>query len=221
MATMTLVPKRTRVKMCGTTRMEDALAAVRFGVDALGFIFSAKSPRYIAPEKAAIILSNLPPFIDRVGVFVDAPLAEIVRTAGCGLSFIQLHGHESPEYCRQLRAMLPLCGIVKAFRVGGASRSDSFTPYQSCVDAFLLDTYVKGTSGGTGLVFDWSIIDSLKLQRPIILAGGIAPENVACAVAAVHPYAVDINSAIELQPGVKDHLRLQALMQAVAEITCR
>ncbi len=218
---MALTPHRTRVKMCGTTRIEDALAAVRFGVDALGFIFAAKSPRYIAPEKAATILSNLPPFIDRVGVFVDAPLAEIVQTAGFGLSFIQLHGKESPDYCRKLRAMLPFCDIIKAFRVGDESRSDTFTPYASCVDAFLLDTYVKGTSGGTGLVFDWSIIDRLKLQRPIILAGGLSPENVACAIAAVHPYAVDINSAIELQPGIKDHLRLQALMQVVAELACR
>lgn len=218
---MTLAPRRTRVKMCGTTRMEDALAAVRFGVDALGFIFSAKSPRYIAPEKAASILSNLPPFIDRVGVFVDASLAEIVRTAGFGLSYIQLHGNESPDYCRQLQEMLPFCGLIKAFRVGGESCCDTFTPYAPCVDAFLLDTYVRGTSGGTGLVFDWSIIENLKLQRPIILAGGLSPENVACAIAAVHPYAVDINSAIEHKPGIKDHLRLQALMQVVAEIARR
>ncbi len=221
MTAKTLVPQRTRVKMCGTTRYEDALAAVRFGVDALGFIFYDKSPRYIVPEKAAEIFRSLPPFINHVGVFVDSPLAEVVQTARLGLSFVQLHGTESPSYCLELREVLPGCGIIKAFRVGNESYSDAFTPYESCVDAYLLDTYVKGTSGGTGLVFDWSIIDRLKLKRPTILAGGLSPENVALAIAAVHPYAVDINSAIELQPGVKDHHRLQALMQVVAEIVCK
>ncbi|MBU1565649.1 MAG: phosphoribosylanthranilate isomerase [Proteobacteria bacterium] len=221
MATEAFVSQRTRVKMCGTTRIEDALAAVRLGVDALGFIFYPKSPRYIVPAKAAAIISNLPPFIDRVGVFVDTPLAEVVQTAGLGLSFLQLHGSESPDYCLELRALLPFCGIIKAFRVGAGSSGDAFTPYESCVDAFLLDTYVKGESGGTGLVFDWLIIDKLKLQRPVILAGGLSPENVALAIAAVRPYAVDVNSAIELQPGIKDHHRLQALMRVVAEIVCQ
>jgi phosphoribosylanthranilate isomerase len=216
-----LIPQRTRVKMCGTTRIEDALAAVRFGVDALGFIFYQKSPRYIVPAKAAAILSKLPPFIDRVGVFVDASLTEVVQTAGLGLSFLQLHGSESPDYCRKLREIVPFCGVIKAFRVGAESCSDNFMPYESCVDAFLLDTYVKGASGGTGLVFDWSIIDKLRLRQPVILAGGLSPDNIASAIAAVRPYAVDINSGIELQPGIKDHRRLQALMQRVAEIACR
>ena len=221
METEHLVAQRTRVKMCGTTRIEDALAAVRFGVDALGFIFSSKSPRYIGPEKAAAIIARLPPFINRVGVFVDAPLAEVAQVAKIGLSYVQLHGNETPEYCLALRQMLPFCGIIKAFRVAGDSCSDLFTPYQACADAFLLDTYVKGTSGGTGLVFDWTIIDKLQLQRPVILAGGLSPENIALAIAAVQPYAVDINSAIELQPGVKDHHRLQTLMQTVSELSCR
>ena len=207
--------------MCGTTRLEDALAAVRFGVDALGFIFYAKSPRYIDPAKAAAIFRELPPFIDRVGVFVDAPLSEVVQTAGLGLSYLQLHGDEAPDYCLKLRKLLPLCGIIKAFRVGAESCRETFTPYDSCADAYLLDTYVKGASGGTGLAFDWSITKGLKLRRPLILAGGLAPENVALAIAAVQPYAVDINSAVELQPGMKDHRRLQALMHAVAEIGCR
>lgn len=221
MTTQTHAPQRTRVKMCGTTRLEDALAAVRFGVDALGFIFYPKSPRYIDPEKASTIFRSLPPFVDRVGVFVDAPFAEVAETATLGLSFVQLHGNESSDYCRELREVLPSCGIIKAFRVGAESCRDDFSPYEACVDAFLLDTYVKGTSGGTGLVFDWSIIDHLKLQRPTILAGGLSPENVALAITAVHPYAVDINSAIELQPGIKDHPRLQALMQVVAEIAIK
>ncbi len=213
--------QRTRVKMCGTTSAADALAAVSFGVDALGFIFVDNSPRNIAPEKAAAIMCQLPPFVDRVGVFVDAPLAAIVQTANSGLSYIQLHGSESPKYCAELRQMLPFCRIIKAFRVGAESCPAFFAPYVSSVDGFLLDTYVKGAAGGTGRIFDWSIIDKLQLQRPFILAGGLGPENIVAAIEAVRPYAVDINSGVELMPGVKDHARLEILMQKVAETTCR
>lgn len=210
-------PQRTRVKMCGTTCLEDALAAVRYGVDALGFIFYAKSSRYISPEQAAEIIKKLPPLVDRVGVFVNAPIKEIALAAGLGLSYLQLHGNESVEYCRQIRQQLPFCGIIKAFRVGDESRPEDFTPYDDCVDAFLLDTYVQGEKGGTGKAFDWSIIERLKLQRPIFLAGGLSPENVASAITEVHPFAVDINSGVESQPGVKDHARLRNLLQLVCQ----
>ncbi len=210
-------PQRTRVKMCGTTHLEDALAAVRYGVDALGFIFYAKSSRYISPEQAAEIIKKLPPLVDRVGVFVNAPIEEIALAAGLGLSYLQLHGNESVEYCRQIRQQLPFCGIIKAFRVGDESRPEDFTPYDDCVDAFLLDTYVQGEKGGTGKAFDWSIIERLKLQRPIFLAGGLSPENVASAITEVHPFAVDINSGVESQPGVKDHARLRNLLQLVCQ----
>ncbi len=209
--------------MCGTTRLEDALAAVQLGVDALGFIFYRKSSRYVAPAAVASIIDRLPPFVDRVGVFVNAPLAEVVQTAAAGLSYLQLHGEESPDYCREIRARLPFLGIIKAIRVGEESRgaSSAFAPYGDCVNAFLLDTYVKGESGGTGMVFDWSIIATLQLRRPVILAGGLGPENVAMALAEVRPYGVDINSGVESQPGMKDHHRLRALMQVVAEAACR
>ncbi len=211
-------PQRIRVKMCGTTRREDARAAVRCGVDALGFIFYPKSPRYIAPEIAAPIIEGLPPFVDRVGVFVNATQEEVIRTAGCGLSFLQLHGGETPDYCRALRGMLPACGIIKAFRVGEASRPEDFSPYDDCVEAFLLDTHVKGLPGGTGQVFDWSLIEGLKLNRPVILAGGLTPDNMAGAIAAVRPYAVDVNSGVETRPGIKDHDSLARLMRTIAHI---
>jgi phosphoribosylanthranilate isomerase len=201
--------------MCGTTRLEDALAAVRHGVDALGFIFYAKSPRYVSVEQAAGIIKQLPPFVDRVGVFVDAPLDEVAAAAAIGLSYLQLHGRESAEYCRQLRRQLPGLGVIKAFRVGETSRADQFSPYNDCVDAFLLDTYAKGASGGTGKTFDWSLIGRLRLQRPILLAGGLSPENVARAILEVRPFAVDVNSGVELEPGIKDHSRLKALLQQV------
>jgi phosphoribosylanthranilate isomerase len=211
--------QRTRVKMCGTTRIEDALAAVRFGVDALGFIFYAKSPRYISPVDAAEIIKKLPPLIDRVGVFVNAPIEEVVAAAGAGLSYLQLHGNESVEYCLDIRQRLPFCGIIKAFRVGEESRREDFTPYNECVDAFLLDTYVQGAKGGTGKVFDWSIIERLKLQRPIFLAGGLSSDNVVSAISEVQPFAVDINSGVESQPGIKDHARLAELLQLVFQIS--
>jgi phosphoribosylanthranilate isomerase len=210
---------RTRVKMCGTTCLEDALAAVRYGVDALGFIFYEKSPRYIAADQAGLIIKNLPPFVDRVGVFVNTPIQEVVTTAGVGLSWLQLHGREPLEYCLQIRQQLPFCGIIKAFRVGEKSRPEDFIPYNNCVDAFLLDTFVDGAKGGTGKVFDWSIIDRLQLRRPILLAGGLSPENVQNAIAAVKPFAVDVNSGVESEPGVKDHARLKALLQLVYQIT--
>ena len=215
------VQQRVRVKMCGTTRLEDALAAVRCGVDALGFIFYSKSSRFITPENAKPIIKRLPPFIDRVGVFVNTSHQEVIRAAGCGLSYLQLHGDEPADYCRALREMLPACGIIKAFRVSEASRPEDFSPYNDCVDAFLLDTYAKGIPGGTGMSFDWSVIETLALQRPIILAGGLTPENVASAIAAVRPYAVDINSGVELRPGIKDHDRLTSLLRIVADHTCR
>jgi phosphoribosylanthranilate isomerase len=210
------VQSRTRVKMCGTTRLEDALAAVRCGVNGLGFIFYGKSPRYIPPEQAAQIIKELPPFVDRVGVFVNAPVEELVLASKAGLSYLQLHGNESVDYCREVRERLPFCGIIKAFRVGEKSQAEQFSLYNEWVDGFLLDTYIKGARGGTGETFDWTILDNLNLQRPVFLAGGLSPENIIEAINAVRPFAVDINSGVELRPGEKDHARLEKLMRLVA-----
>jgi phosphoribosylanthranilate isomerase len=208
---------RTRVKMCGTTRLLDANVAVRWGVDALGFIFYPKSPRYIGFDNARKIIEQLPPFVDRVGVFVNGDQGEIVSAAAAGLSCLQLHGSESIDYCLELREKVPSCRIIKAFRVGGKSRAEEFSPYNDCVDGFLLDTYVEGTKGGTGEVFDWSIIDRLELARPFLLAGGLTPENIVEAISAAKPYGVDINSGVESLPGIKDHQRLRRLMHLIAE----
>jgi phosphoribosylanthranilate isomerase len=203
------------VKICGTTRLEDALAAVGLGVDALGFIFSPKSPRCISRACAQAIIAQLPPLVDRVGVFVDSSIEEIVACSACGLSLVQLHGKESPEFCRELKRALPCCGIIKAFRVGGESVATDFAPYADYVAAFLLDTYVKGAPGGTGLTFDWSRIAGLQLARPLILAGGLTPENVGKAILEVQPYAVDVNSGVETHPGAKDHRLLEQVMGVV------
>lgn len=201
--------------MCGITRPEDAVAAARLGVDALGFIFSPKSPRCVSLSGAQTIIARLPPLVDRVGVFVDSSIEEIVACSTCGLSLVQLHGKESPEFCREVKRALPCCGIIKAFRVGGESVAADFAPYGDCVDAFLLDTYVKGAPGGTGLTFDWSLIAGLQLARPLILAGGLTPENVGKAIKEVQPYAVDVNSGVETHPGVKDHCLVEQVMEVV------
>jgi len=207
---------RIRVKICGITRLQDALHAAELGVDALGFIFFKKSPRNILPSDARKIIEKLPPFVDRVGVFVNASINDIAVTAATGLSCLQLHGNESPDYCVELRRKLPMCRIIKAFRVGQESRAEEFSPYEKMVDGFLLDTYKKGEPGGTGAVFDWSVVEQLGLQRPMLLAGGLEPANISEAIAQVHPYGVDVNSGVESEPGIKNHQMLNELFQRIA-----
>ena len=208
--------QRTRVKMCGVTSLADAEEAIRAGVDALGFIFVESSPRHIEPEKARQIIAGLPPFVHFVGVFVDkdgAGVQEIVKY--CGLSCVQLHGGETAEYCSRLAADVSPCKIIKAVRVGSHSVPTDFAPYRDIVQGFLLDTHAADKAGGTGKTFDWGIIDSLSLTRPIILAGGLTPENVGAAIAGVRPFAIDINSGVEKRPGVKDYGKLHALLREV------
>lgn len=211
---------RTRVKMCGTTRLEDGLAAVGCGVDALGFILFPGSLRYISPEDAAVICGQLPPFVDRIGVLVNETIDTALRFVEiAGFSYLQLHGSESETYCVELKNALPHLKIIKAVRVGENTQKDEFKPYEECVDGFLLDTYVKGDKGGTGQVFDWSIITGLNLNRPLILAGGLTPENIIEAIETTHPYGVDINSGVEIRPGVKNHTRLKEMMIQI--MSCR
>ena len=207
---------RTRIKMCGTTRLEDALAAVRYGVDALGFILYPKSLRYVSPEDAGAIGQQLPPFIDRVGVVVNESIETAVRVVNvAGFSYLQLHGSESCHYCRELKNALPHLKLIKAFRVGEQTQAEEFIPFEEYADGFLLDTYVKGDRGGTGQIFDWSIIGGFNLNRPFILAGGLTPENVIRAISTAQPYGVDINSGVEVRPGEKNHARLKEMVERV------
>ncbi|MDQ0285691.1 phosphoribosylanthranilate isomerase [Desulfofundulus luciae] len=198
-----------RVKICGITDISSALAAAEAGADALGFVF-APSPRRITPSQACRICRELPPFITRVGVFVDAPLEEVRAVAEyCGLDAIQLHGCESPDYCRALGRR-----VIKAFRVG-----DEIDPVELSghpADAILLDTFVAGQRGGTGRPFDWQLAAGLKLSRPLILAGGLTPENVGRAVVTVQPYGVDVSSGVEKdgQPGKKDPDKIRRFIAA-------
>lgn len=206
---------RTRIKVCGITEQADAQGAVALGADALGFIFTAKSPRNIQPAKARAIIKGLPPFIDAVGVFVDEAL-EVVDDIRrfCGLTVIQLHGSESPRYCGSLS-----CRVVKAFGIGPKSLSPEGGPqyasYRGLVAGYLLDTYHEKVSGGTGRPFDWSLLETMRPPGPLILAGGLNPDNVGAAIRTVRPFAVDVNSGVEIEPGRKDLEKLAAFMQEV------
>nr|WP_320009603.1 phosphoribosylanthranilate isomerase [uncultured Desulfobulbus sp.] len=210
--------QRVRVKICGTTRLDDALCAVEAGVDALGFIFFAKSPRNIEPETARAIIAQLPPFVDTVGVFVNEEqkkLQAIVQH--CGLNTVQLHGQESPEYCRQLVNALPSCRLLKAFRVGPQTTAADIAPYANCVQGYLLDTFQKDAVGGTGQAFDWALIEQLRLSRPFMLAGGLDCDNVNLALEKVAPYGLDANSGLEDAPGIKNHQMVQTFLRLVRQ----
>ncbi len=201
-----------RVKICGITRAEDALAAVQFGADALGFVFYPKSPRHVSPETVKNIISLLPPFVTTVGVFVNAPPSEIKETVDfTGLDIVQLHGEEPQEEC----SFWPR--VIKAFRVRDFTDLELLKRYK--VSAYLLDTYSPDSPGGTGQVFNWDIAVEAKKFGPVILAGGLTPDNIAEAVARVKPYAVDVSSGVEAEKGIKDHEKLR-LFIARAKNTC-
>lgn len=190
-----------RIKICGITRAEDALAATRLGADALGFNFWPGSRRFVAPAAARAIVARLPPFVVPVGVFVNQPEEEVVAMAReSGVRVLQLHGDEPPEAC----ARMPF-PVVKAIRVDAVRSLSAFASYE--VAAFLLDTPSRGF-GGSGAPFDWSLAEGVSEIAPVILAGGLDPENVARAIRAVRPYAVDVASGVESAPGVKDLARL-------------
>ena len=210
---------RVRIKMCGTTRLQDADAAVELGVDALGFIFAEKSPRYVTAGFAASLIDTLPPFVSRVGVFVDASLdqvKEIVTSAG--LTQVQLHGKESADFCAELKKWNRSLVVCKAFLVGKDSSGPDLSSYLGSIDCLLFDTYVKGLDGGTGQSFDWRAITGLNLYVPMILAGGLNPGNVTEAIKSTRPYAIDINSGVEKSPGVKNHELLAQLVDKVRRI---
>ena len=184
-----------KVKICGITNLEDAVIAVEAGADALGFVFFRESPRNISPENAAAIIRHLPPFVQTVGLFVNEDPAIVNAVADqCGLDLVQLHGDESPDYCTAIKRR-----VIKAFRVKDDSSLDKIAQYQ--VAACLLDAWSLTAPGGTGKTFNWEIAARVAASHCIILAGGLTPENVADAVAAVKPYAVDVSSGVESEPG--------------------
>lgn len=199
------------VKICGITNLADALAALEAGADALGFNFWRGSRRFVEPRAAGEIIRALPSSVVCVGVFVDEEGPEsVARAAGVsGVGAVQLHGAESPEYCAALEGLT----VIKALRVGPGFRVESAAEYPA--DAILLDAFADGVPGGTGKTFDWAVArDTVARVARLYLAGGLTPENVGAAVAAVGPYAVDVCSGVESAPGRKDAGLVRAFVRA-------
>jgi phosphoribosylanthranilate isomerase len=203
----------TRIKICGITRIEDALAAVDCGADALGWVFYDKSPRYISLQQAAPIVRAIPPFVTKVALFVN-PSAEQVRAAMAAmpLDVLQFHGEEDAAFCAQFG--LP---YLKAIRVKIGVDLVQYAARYATAQGLLLDAFVEGTHGGTGAAFDWRLIPR-QLPLPLILSGGLHAGNVAEAIRQVRPYAVDVSSGVEVTKGIKDAAKIAAFIQEVRKI---
>jgi len=199
--------KQVKVKVCGMTSLKDALVAVEGGADAVGFIFYKKSPRSVTMKTVREIVLELPPFVDTVGVFVDETAEQVNKIADyCNLDIIQLHGDESPTYCKKIRRK-----VIKAFRIKDMQSVKKISNFQ--VSGFLLDTFSEKLHGGTGKVFDWNLALPAKKFGPVIMAGGLTPNNVQQAVRQIRPYGVDVCSGVESEPGIKDHKKVRAFLK--------
>jgi phosphoribosylanthranilate isomerase len=201
---------RTRVKICGITRVEDAVCAVQNGADAIGLVFYGPSPRNVNAAQAAEIIQHIPAFVSIVGLFVNAEVNEIkALLSRVKLDLLQFHGDETPGECEQFGVP-----YIKAIRVRPETNLVQCADDYAHAKALLLDTYTEGVVGGTGHVFDWQLIPK-ALTKPIILAGGLNPQNVAQAIAQVKPFAVDVSGGVEAAKGVKDASKIAAFMQQV------
>lgn len=199
-----------KIKICGITRLEDAICAIKSGAWAIGFIFYDKSPRYISPEKAGEIIRQLPDGIKKVGVFVNSSVEKIMEVKKIsGIDIIQLHGDETPEMCEKLSGE-----IIKAIR---PSKEEDILVLKDYTNAsyFLIDAKVKGEYGGTGKVSDWTLAVKAKKYGKIILAGGINSENINHAIKEVNPFAFDLSSSVETEPGIKDHEKIKKVFNSL------
>ena len=201
-----------RIKICGITNLDDAMAAAELGTDALGFNFYPESPRYITPEKAAEIIYQLPPLIMTVGIFVNES-EERVRDieSQTGIQVLQFHGDESPEYCERFERR-----VIKAFRVKDRESLHSILHYK--VSAILLDSHTDGLRGGTGVPFDWGLAKDAALSRRVVLAGGLTADNVGEAIKRVRPYGVDVASGVEKEKGIKDFGTMKKFIAEVRKV---
>lgn len=203
----------TRIKICGIKHLNDAQKAVECGADAIGLIFVEKSPRYVSLTEARVIAESMPPFVTVVGLFMNAS-AETVREAlkVVPLNLLQFHGEESPEFCDQFE--MP---YIKVLRMRDNANVVAFAQDYPNAAGILLDSYHKDAGGGTGQSFDWDLIPD-DVPLPLILAGGLNSENVASAIEAVKPYAVDVSSGVESEPAVKDHKKIEQFIKEVQRV---
>jgi phosphoribosylanthranilate isomerase len=200
----------TAIKICGITRERDALAAARCGANAIGMVFYAQSPRHVTPARAAQLMLALPPFVMSVGLFVDAAAEEVKKTiATARVDLLQFHGNEPPGYCRQFDVP-----YLKAVRVRAGLDLLQYARDYHDAKALLLDAFVEGTHGGTGTTFDWALIPA-NIPLPVVLSGGLTPENVTSAIRAVKPWAVDVSSGVEQAKGIKDAAKVAAFVTGV------
>jgi len=198
-----------KVKICGMTQLKDALFAVEQGVDAVGFIFYKKSPRAVMMKTVREIITKLPPLVDTVGVFVNESAERLNKIADyCGLDLVQLHGEESPAFCRKIHRR-----VIKAFRVKDVQSIKQLEKFP--VSGFLLDTFSDDLHGGTGKSFDWNLALPAKKMGPVVLAGGLTPRNILQAVRQVRPYGVDVCSGVEKSPGIKDLEKVRAFLKNI------
>ena len=204
---------RTRIKICGLTHRNDALKAVECGADAIGLIFVDKSPRYVSLTDARVIAESMPPFVTVVGLFMNATAAMVKEALKVvPLNLLQFHGDESPEFCKQFEKP-----YIKVLRMRENVNVFAFAQEYPNAAGILLDTYHKDAAGGTGLTFDWDLIPD-DVPLPLILAGGLTPENVASAIKTVHPYAVDVSSGVESEPAHKDHNKIEKFIKEVQDV---
>lgn len=208
-----------RVKICGITQPEQGRAIALMGASALGFICAPSSPRYVTPQQIAAIVTQLPTQsltnqqgCDRIGVFVDANLETIEQTVTIGqLNSVQLHGHETPAYCQQLRQRLPNIELIKALRVKSTAALSDAKAYETWVDTLLLDAYHPTLAGGTGQTLDWQALQQFRPAVPWLLAGGLTPDNILEALSQLQPDGIDLSSGVEHSPGHKNLERVQQL----------
>ncbi|MBP0019449.1 MAG: phosphoribosylanthranilate isomerase [Cyanobacteria bacterium SBLK] len=205
-----------RIKICGITKVDQGCAIANLGATALGFICVETSPRYLSPEKIGEIVRALPSRVDKIGVFVNAEVDRIVTIASnAGLTGVQLHGDESPDFCRQLRSQLLTQEVIKALRVKAPGDLEGIEDYQDAIDAFLLDAYHPHQRGGTGKTLDWPTLQGFQPAKPWLLAGGLTPDNILIALSRVSPDGIDLSSGVERSPGDKDIAKVAKLLERV------
>lgn len=200
-----------KVKICGITNLKDALTAAKLGAAFLGLVFYKKSPRYVTPQKAKRIIARLPEDINCVGVFVNEKEVNVKKIAEyCGFKTLQFHGDESPEYCRKFKNFK----IIKAFRIKDKDSLKNIGKFK--VSAYLFDTFVDTKFGGTGKKFNWDLLKNIsKIKKPVILSGGLNPDNIQQAIKKVSPFAVDVSSGVEVCPGKKSPKLLKELFKKI------
>ena len=207
-----------RVKICGIKQPEQGKAIAIAGATALGFICVPNTPRYVTKQQIRAVVEQLPKQIDRIGVFADTSVEEICQIVEfAGLTGVQLHGDESPEFCQQMRSMLPDIEIIKALRIKNSQALEQAQIYFSSVDTLLLDAYNPQMLGGTGATLDWKTLQQFQPGCPWLLAGGLTPDNVLDALKQVNPNGIDLSSGVERAPGDKDLDKVAKLFERLGQ----